>query len=80
MSHMCEPEQLAPQAARLLEHMRTISEQYGETLSTLDPVLVESLGRCATALSDYLGRDHAGQAETPVAKAATAPLPDVGSA
>ena len=49
-----QPDQLLPQAARLLEHMRTISDQYGRELAENHPEVAEDLCRCVTSLSELI--------------------------
>jgi hypothetical protein len=48
--------QLEPQAARLLEQICCISDQYRSTIEESDPALGEALEHCAAALRGFLGQ------------------------
>ena len=59
LSDTIEPrDQLVPQAMRLLEHIRALSEQYAETLQRDDPELDRCLQDCARVLNERFGNNH----------------------
>ena len=53
--------QFAPQAARLLEQLRLISEQYGDALAEENPELAGALCDCATALNAFVADVRPGE-------------------
>ena len=48
--------QLEPQAARLLEQLRSVSEQYRSTLAGIDPELSSAMETGAVKLRAFLSR------------------------
>jgi hypothetical protein len=57
-----ESQHVKMQAARVLEHIRMLTEQYGAVLSDSDPQLSEALTTAATALNRFVGGETADEA------------------
>ena len=52
----CEPRQLAVQVARVLDHLQTLSEYYGEDISQSEPELAQAIDQAIDALGCFVSR------------------------
>ena len=51
-----ESRQLQVQAARVLDHLQTLREYYGENMARSEPELAEALEQAVNALTAYVSR------------------------
>jgi len=51
-----EPRHLALQVARVLDHLQTLREHYGEDINQTEPELAQALEHAINALTEYVSR------------------------